>query len=175
MLGGPDDGGMGVTVTGPDGSLRASGRWRTYTDRPRAGRGLASRGAPTGVGAVAGPGTVLGSLADQFDPARARPIWTRPRPLPLYAERCAHPGWLLRFANAALSRNVELGPWIHVASEITLLGVVGAGDAVTSGLRFSTSRSTRGTASSRSTWPARRRRRRAPHRSHRDPHPRRAD
>jgi acyl dehydratase len=31
-------------------------------------------------------------------------------------ERVAHPGWLLRDANYVLSRNVRLGPWIHVES-----------------------------------------------------------
>jgi acyl dehydratase len=37
--------------------------------------------------------------------------------LPIYrAERVAHPGWLLRDANYVLSRNVRLGPWIHVES-----------------------------------------------------------
>ena len=51
--------------------------------------------------------------------------------LPLYAnEGLAHPGWLLRFANTALSRNVELGPWIHVSSEVALLGLVQDGQAV---------------------------------------------
>ena len=29
---------------------------------------------------------------------------------------------LLRFANSALSQNVVLGPWIHVSSELALLG-----------------------------------------------------
>jgi acyl dehydratase len=37
--------------------------------------------------------------------------------LSLYrTERVAHPGWLLRDANYVLSRNVRLGPWIHVES-----------------------------------------------------------
>jgi hypothetical protein len=51
--------------------------------------------------------------------------------LPLYAaEGIAHPGWVLRFANAVLSRNVMLGPWIHVSSDLALLGVVADGEAV---------------------------------------------
>jgi hypothetical protein len=36
------------------------------------------------------------------------------------AARCAHPGWLILLANLALSRNVTLGPWIHVSSQMSL-------------------------------------------------------
>ena len=46
------------------------------------------------------------------------------------AERIAHPGWLLRFANAVLARNVVLGPWIHVSSDVTMLGLVHDGERV---------------------------------------------
>ena len=28
-----------------------------------------------------------------------------------------HPGWVIRGANDVLSRNVRLGPWIHVSSQ----------------------------------------------------------
>jgi hypothetical protein len=40
----------------------------------------------------------------------------------------AHPGWLLRFANWALSTTVRLGPWIHVSSDAWLLDPVRDGD-----------------------------------------------
>ena len=50
--------------------------------------------------------------------------------LPLYGA-VAHPGWLLRFANAILVRNVVLGPWIHVSSDVSLLGIVQDGERVT--------------------------------------------
>ena len=39
-------------------------------------------------------------------------------------EGLAHPGWLLRFANWALSTTVRLGPWIHVSSDARFLDVV---------------------------------------------------
>ncbi|MEI2790495.1 MAG: hotdog fold domain-containing protein [Steroidobacteraceae bacterium] len=43
-------------------------------------------------------------------------------------EGVAHPGWLLRFANWALSGSVRLGPWIHVSSTLWLLAPVHDGD-----------------------------------------------
>jgi hypothetical protein len=72
------------------------------------------------------PGTVLGTVTDTFDAAAHRGYLADVREtLPLYTDDgIAHPGWVLRFANQALSRNVVLGPWIHVSSEITLLGTV---------------------------------------------------
>ncbi len=79
------------------------------------------------------PGTVLGSISDRFDAAAHATYLADVREtLPLYAaEGIAHPGWVLRFANAILSRNVVLGPWIHVSSDVALLGVVHDGEEVT--------------------------------------------
>ncbi len=78
------------------------------------------------------PGTVLGSLADEFDPDAAVQYLAEVREtLPIYtAGPYAHPAWLLRFSNYVLSRNVALGPWIHVSSEIAQHGAVGAGQAI---------------------------------------------
>jgi hypothetical protein len=78
------------------------------------------------------PGTVLGTVTDRFDAAaHAAYLADVCETLPLYtAEGIAHPGWLLRFANSALSRNVVLGPWIHVSSDVALLGVVRDGEEV---------------------------------------------
>ena len=43
-------------------------------------------------------------------------------PSPLYlAQSLAHPGALLRLVNLALMSNVDLGPWIHTASDARLL------------------------------------------------------
>jgi acyl dehydratase len=51
--------------------------------------------------------------------------------LPLYrSSRVAHPGWLLRDANYVLSRNVRLGPWIHVESAAQHHRLVNDGDSV---------------------------------------------
>jgi acyl dehydratase len=68
------------------------------------------------------PEGVLGSLEYGFHADRHHEYLADVRDtLPLYAdEGVAHPGWLLRMANYALSRNVQLGPWIHVGSEVRL-------------------------------------------------------
>jgi acyl-coenzyme A thioesterase PaaI-like protein len=51
--------------------------------------------------------------------------------LPLYEdEGIAHPGWLIAQANYVLGANVVLGPWIHVGSDVTHLGLVHDGDLV---------------------------------------------
>ncbi len=51
--------------------------------------------------------------------------------LPLYVEEgIAHPGYLLQGANWILIANVELGPWIHVGSEVTHFAAAGDGDRV---------------------------------------------
>lgn len=39
-----------------------------------------------------------------------------------------HPGYLIRKANDVLARNVELGPWIHVSSDVRFVGTATDGD-----------------------------------------------
>jgi len=50
-------------------------------------------------------------------------------------EGIAHPAWLLRDANYVLSANVELGPWIHVESEVVHHGLVTDGAVVSARAR----------------------------------------
>jgi acyl dehydratase len=124
-----------LTVTGSDGSTRATGRAAlgvARTDRPEPAAGELPAVRPPASPDTLRPGTVLGSISDVFSADRATPYLADVREsLPLYAELgVAHPGWLLRFANSALSRNVELGPWIHVSSEVALCGVVEDGQAI---------------------------------------------
>jgi acyl dehydratase len=78
------------------------------------------------------PGTVLGTVTDVFHASEHGGYLADVREtLPLYAaDGIAHPGWVLRFANAALARNVVMGPWIHVSSDLALLGVVTDGETV---------------------------------------------
>jgi len=112
-----------------DGAPCATGRAGPVpptTDRPVPPAAELPTDPPPASPAVLQPGTVLGSIVDVFDAsAHAAYLADVRETLPLYAhEGLAHPGWLLRFANSALSRNVVLGPWIHVSSDLALLGVV---------------------------------------------------
>jgi hypothetical protein len=78
------------------------------------------------------PGTALGVDAHRFVADRAGEYLAEVREtLPLYQDRrVAHPGWLLRDANHVLSRNVVLGPWIHVESVVQHHAAVGDGEVV---------------------------------------------
>lgn len=78
-------------------------------------------------------GTVLGTIEQTFrqedHEAYLKAIGDD---LPLYhgPGAVAHSGWLIRFANSALSHNVRLGPWIHVSSEVTHFGLVRDGESI---------------------------------------------
>lgn len=78
------------------------------------------------------PGTVLGTVDTVFEADGAAGYLADVREAAaLYVEEgIAHPGWLLRLANAVLVANVRLGPWIHVSSDVRLLGLVHDGDHV---------------------------------------------
>jgi acyl dehydratase len=96
---------------------------------PRAG--LPTDRPPSSPASLA-PGTVLGTIEAGFHADRAGEylddVGER---LPLYRDQSvAHPGWLLRFANAILVANVKLGPWIHVGSDVRFHDVVSDGDLV---------------------------------------------
>jgi acyl dehydratase len=82
--------------------------------------------------ATLAPGTVLAALRLPADAdALAAHLDEVDDDLALYRdEKLAHPGWLLRAANAVLVANVRLGPWIHVGSDVRHLGLVHAGDDV---------------------------------------------
>lgn len=45
-------------------------------------------------------------------------------------EQVAHPGWIILDANEILVRNVLLGPWVHVQSEVQHFSSIGDGDMV---------------------------------------------
>ena len=75
-------------------------------------------------------GTVLGTIAER--------LVSEPQPL-IFAElgpqfdvylddRAVDPVHLLRAANAILAANVKLGPWLHVASEVTHFELAHEGD-----------------------------------------------
>src|SRR5262249_52597660 len=78
------------------------------------------------------PDTVLGRIERTFGAGdRAAHLALLSDDVDLYDELgVAHPGELIRAANAVLSHTVRLGPWIHVSSETTHLGVVPDGATV---------------------------------------------
>jgi len=72
-------------------------------------------------------GGVLGTLDYGFHAGEAAGEYLADvrETLPLYwSGGLAHPGWLLRMANWALTCNVRLGPWIHVGSQLQLYGAI---------------------------------------------------
>ncbi|MCK9521261.1 MAG: MaoC family dehydratase [Dehalococcoidia bacterium] len=75
---------------------------------------------------------VLGSLRETWQAGDANSAFLAEiaDSLPLWHEAGApaHPGYLVRKANDVLSRNVVLGPWIHVSSDVHYLGLVHDGD-----------------------------------------------
>lgn len=129
-----------LTVENPSGDVCATGEavlQAPADDRPLPGEAPLPDAPPPVSPDALRPGTVLGSLADEFDPDVAVAYLADVREtLPIYLATTehggpyAHPAWLLRFSNYVLSRNVVLGPWIHVSSEIAQHGAVGAGRAI---------------------------------------------
>jgi len=126
---------MHLEVTGPDGDVRANGRAALVTAAAASPvpppAALPDDRPPASAGSLRA-GTVLGSVTDRLDAGRASEYLSAVREdLPVYAEAAvAHPGWLLRFANAVLVANVVLGPWIHVSSTVELLGLAADGSEI---------------------------------------------
>lgn len=120
----PGDEELWVEVRGPDGGVRATATARRRvepTDRAVPPPAALPETRPPANPDSLLAGTIFGSLRDRFDPAEA-PAYLRSvrEDLPVFTEvRYAHPAWLLRCANQVLARNVVLGPWIHVSSDIT--------------------------------------------------------
>jgi acyl dehydratase len=75
-------------------------------------------------------GGVLGTLEYGFHADVASQYLSDVRESHPVFDGVAHPGWLLRMANWALTHNVRLGPWIHVGSSLQLHGLVVDGDRV---------------------------------------------
>ena len=75
-------------------------------------------------------GTVLGNLAERLvrDPTPVVFAELGPEFDPFLAGDAVDPVHLLRAANGILAANVKLGPWLHVASEVTHFGLARAGE-----------------------------------------------
>jgi acyl dehydratase len=124
---------LDMELTDPTGARCATARARLHPDaidRPLPPAAPLPDPRPAASAESLRPGSILGSLRERFDPDQALSYLADVREtLAIYQDGAggplAHPGWLLRFANSILARNVVLGPWIHVASDVRLLGVVG--------------------------------------------------
>ena len=105
-----------IALATPDGFPVAA--WPDQAERPAATRELLESG------------TVLGTQRAGFHAARALSYLDEISEVhPAFRDAgLAHPGWLLRFANWALSGTVRLGPWIHVSSDASFLAPVRDGD-----------------------------------------------
>jgi acyl dehydratase len=111
-----------LTVRGPDGVIRAVGSADLGPQQPR--RLLAQTPAPTERAAT--DAVVLGPLGTVEVPTSAQDnrdyVEAIGDPHPYYRDRAvAHPAGLLRLVNLVLMSNVDLGPWIHTASDCRLL------------------------------------------------------
>ena len=144
-----DDGdGLQVNVTGPDGVVRASAtlqrldrddedqmedvQQRLIAHAPDIGILPEPDERPAAARSLLEPGPVLGTRWATFHAAKAASYLDEiSEDHDAYrVDGLANPGWLLRFANWALSSSVRLGPWIHVASDAWLLGAVRDGDTI---------------------------------------------
>jgi hypothetical protein len=78
------------------------------------------------------PDTWLGIEPLRFTPELAGEYLAGVREtLPLYAQAgLVHPAAVLRLCNLVLTRNVVLGPWIHVGSKVQNLAAARVGDAL---------------------------------------------
>ncbi len=126
-----DDGSL--TVTGPDGIVRATGI-ATLDDAlpPPVSVATTPRPdpAPPVTADLLAPGTVLGTLSMQFhrEPAAVYLGEVRDDHDVYGGGMVCHPGFLARQANAVLHLNVGLGPWIHVGTRAHHRGLVHDGD-----------------------------------------------
>jgi acyl dehydratase len=74
---------------------------------------------------------VLGSIRVCCDAAQAAGFVTALQDdHAIYRNGITHPAWLLRQANIIVDRNFDLGPWIHVSSELQNFARVRHGDSV---------------------------------------------
>ena len=129
-----DDSGDFV-VSGPDGVVRATGRAALVADLPEPTQLDATERpdpVPSATHDTLAVGTTLGALRFTYRQDRGAIYLGEIRDdSSLYAAGAlCHPGFLARQANGVLSRNVVLGPWIHVSTRATHRGLVRNGDEI---------------------------------------------
>ncbi len=128
-----DDGSL--TISGPDGMVRATGAVR-LDDSPPSVVAVPTAPRPSPVPPVTAsllaPGTALGTLEFSYRRELGAVYLAEVRDEhDVYAGGAVcHPGFLARQANAVLHLNVGLGPWIHVGTRAHHRGLVRDGDAL---------------------------------------------
>ena len=127
-----DDGSL--TLTGPNGTVRATGTAALAAPPSVVAITLAVgvRPAPPVTAELLAPGTVLGALEFTYRRELGSVYLAEVRDQHDIYEGGAvcHPGFLARQANSVLHRNVELGPWIHVGTRAHHRGLVRDGDII---------------------------------------------
>ena len=117
--------GDALSVVGPDGTTRATGSVARPVAQP-APPPYDEVPLPEQLAAAPSAGP-FGTVRQVAEPdACAEYVLRIGEPSPLY-DRLVHPGLLLRLVNLALMSNVELGPWIHTASDCRFLGLARVG------------------------------------------------
>ncbi len=113
------DGAYALTLVGPDGTVRSVGA-ASRAGRTGAPPDLADAPLPAQLRLPrpeALPDGPFGTITEPLDQAAVDAYCDAvDEPLELYRSGVVHPGQLLRLVNAALMRNVALGPWVHTAS-----------------------------------------------------------
>lgn len=139
-----DGAGLRVTAERPDGTVCATGT-ATISERPPVHEAdfidhplPAYDERPPACWDAFVPRAPLGTLHERLDLTDR--AWmeqlnfdTEAEPSHMYigASAVAHPAVLLGFSNRILSRNFKLGPWMHVGSELTNLGMARHHDEIT--------------------------------------------
>lgn len=115
-----------VVLTGPDDTVRSTGSASPPSAAPDVPR-FARVKLPASLRREPAPGP-FGSVVQVADPETcADYVRVVADPSPVYP-RLVHPGLVLRLVNLALMSNVELGAWVHTASDCRFLGLARAGD-----------------------------------------------
>jgi len=124
-----------LTLSGPDGSVRASGS-ASLDDLPdvltieATPENSSSESPPAATQENLQTGTVLGTLRFTYrrSPASDYLRDIRETSSIYQSGSVCHPGFLARQANYVLSRHVQLGPWIHVSTTAHHRSLVNDGD-----------------------------------------------
>jgi MaoC like domain len=133
-----EDGSMDVTAERDDGTVCAKGHATTEARLGHAPSWQAEHPLPpVNRRPVPSPETLivhspLGTVIEKLSLFDASFLDLRNERLPIYhgSNPPAHPAKLLQFSNEMLVRNFQLGPWIHVASEINNWSVAWHDDVI---------------------------------------------